>query len=149
MGALSALGGVNKTVGDTEIQTFSSDFRLAPEGIRSENLNVVVPAIGSMTGNGTISADHKLDFKMIAHLGRESAPSGQAGLAKSAAGGIPFKVEGTTSNPQIVPDVGGIVGGFANGLKSGNTQIPSNAKDLGQAADKLGGLLGRKKQPQQ
>jgi AsmA protein len=149
MGALSALGGVSK-VGDTEIQTLSSDFRVAPEGIRSDNLNVVVPAIGSMTGNGTISGDHKLDFKMIAHLGRQSSPAGQANVAKAAeAGGIPFKVQGTTSNPQIVPDVGGIVGGFANGLKSGNTPIPSNSKDLGQAADKLGGLFGRKKQPQQ
>ena len=148
MGSLAAFSGVSK-VGDTEIQTFSSDFRVAPEGIRSENLNVVVPSIGSMTGNGTISADHKLDFKMIAHLGRPSNPSGQANLAKAAGNGdIPFKVQGTTSNPQIVPDVAGIVGGLANGLKSGNTAIPSNGKDLGQAIDKLGGLLGRKKNPQ-
>jgi AsmA protein len=146
MGSLSALGGINKTVGDTEIQTLSSDFRVAPEGIRSENLNVVVPSIGAMTGSGTISADKKLDFKMVAHLGRQSNPSGQGAVAKATAGGgIPFKVEGTTSNPQIVPDVGGIVGGFANGVK-GNAPIPSNSKDLGQAVDKLGGLLGRKKQ---
>jgi AsmA protein len=148
MSALAAFGGINR-VGDTDIQTLSSDFRVTPEGIRSENLNVVVPSIGAMTGNGTISADHKLDFKMIAHLGRQSNPSGQASLAKAAgSGGIPFKVQGTTSNPQIVPDVEGIVGGFANGLKSGNTAIPSNSKDLGQAIDKLGGLLGRKKNPQ-
>lgn len=140
MGALSAFSGVSK-VGDTEIQTFSSDVRVAPEGIRSDNVNLVVPSIGSMTGNGTISADKKLDFKMIAHLGGQSNSSG---LAK-AAGGIPFKVEGTTSNPQIVPDVGGIAGGLANGIKSGNPQIPSSGKDLGEAAGKLGGLLGRKK----
>lgn len=141
MGSLGALAGVSK-VGDTDIQTFSSDMRVAPEGIRSDNLNVVVPSIGAMTGSGTISADHKLDFKMIARLGRQSG-SAQP-LAKAAGGGgIPFKVEGTTSNPQIVPDVGGIVGSYANGLKNG--AIPSNSKDLGQAVDKLGGLLGRKK----
>jgi AsmA protein len=147
MGALSTFSGVGK-VGDTEIQTLSSDFRVAPEGIRSDNLNVVVPAIGSMTGSGTISADHKLDFKMIAHLGREGNSAGQNNLARAAAGGLPFKVQGTTSNPQIVPDVAGIVGGFANGVKSGNAPIPSNPNDLGQAVDKLGGLLGRKKNPQ-
>jgi len=141
MGSLGALAGVSK-VGDTDIQTFSSDMRVAPEGIRSDNLNVVVPSIGAMTGNGTISPDHKLDFKMIAHLGRQS--SSAQPLAKAAAGGgIPFKVEGTTSNPQIVPDVGGIVGSYANGLKNG--AIPSSSKDVGQAVDKLGGLLGRKK----
>jgi len=95
-----------------------------------------------MTGSGTISVDHKLDFKMIARLGRQS--SSAQPLAKAAGGGgIPFKVEGTTSNPQIVPDVGGIVGSYANGLKNGS--IPSNSKDVGQAVDKLGGLLGRKK----
>ena len=142
MGSLGALAGVSK-VGDTDIQTFSSDMRVAPEGIRSDNLNVVVPSIGAMTGNGTISPDHKLDFKMIAHLGRQSSSAAQP-LAKAAAGGgIPFKVEGTTSNPQIVPDVGGIVGGYANGLKNG--AIPSSSKDVGQTVDKLGGLLGRKK----
>jgi AsmA protein len=144
MGSLGSLAGINKT-GDTEIQTFSSDMRVAPEGIRSDNLNVVVPSIGAMTGAGTISADHKLDFKMIAHLGRQSAPSGQTNLAK-AAGGIPFKVQGTTSNPEIVPDIAGIVGSYANGLKNG--AIPSNSKDLGQAIDKLGGLLGHKKSSQ-
>ncbi|PYU28717.1 MAG: hypothetical protein DMG31_19370 [Acidobacteria bacterium] len=147
MSAISAFGGINKG-GDTEIQTFSSDFRVAPEGIRSENLNLVVPSIGSITGNGTISIDHKLDFKMIAHLGGQGS-SVQASLAKAAgSGGIPFKVQGTTSNPQIVPDLEGIVGGLANGLKSGNTAIPSNGKDLGQAVDELGGLFGGKKKPQ-
>ena len=141
MGSLGSLAGISK-VGDTDIQTFSSDVRVAPEGIRNDDVNLVVPSIGAMTGSGTISADHKLDFKMIAHLGRQS--SSAQPLAKPAAGGgIPFKVEGTTSNPQIVPDVGGIVGSYANGLKNG--AIPSSSKDVGQAVDKLGGLLGRKK----
>jgi AsmA protein len=147
MGALSAFAGLNKTVGDTDIQTLSSDFRLAPEGIRSDNLNVVVPSIGAMTGSGTISADHKLDFKMIARLGRPDSAAGQANLTP-AGGVIPFKVEGTTSNPQIVPDIGGIVGGFASGLKNGSTPIPSNSKDVGQALDQLRGLFGGKKKTQ-
>jgi AsmA protein len=152
MGALASFAGVSK-VGDTEIQTFSSDFRLAPEGIRSDNLNVVVPTIGSMTGNGTISPDHKLDFKMIAHLGGQSS-SPQASLAKVAGsgGGIPFRVQGTASNPQVVPDLGGAVGGLASGLAGGltngaKTAIPTNGKDLGEAAGKLGGLFGGKQKP--
>jgi AsmA protein len=155
MTALAAFTGVSKTA-DTEIQTFSSDLRVAPEGIRSDNLNLVVTSIGSMTGNGTISADHKLDFKMLAHLGAQSNSSPQAGLAKVASsGGIPFKIQGTTSNPQFIPDVAGIVGGLAGGLGNGITNnglangaksaIPTNTKDLGQA---LGGLFGNKKKPQ-
>jgi AsmA protein len=155
MTALAAFTGVSKTA-DTEIQTFSSDLRVAPEGIRSDNLNLVVTSIGSMTGNGTISADHKLDFKMLAHLGAQSTSSPQAGLAKVASsGGIPFKIQGTTANPQFIPDVAGIVGGLAGGLGNGitnnglangaKTAIPTNTKDLGQA---LGGLFGNKKKPQ-
>jgi AsmA protein len=150
MTALAAFTGVSKTA-DTEIQTFSSDVRVAPEGIRSDNLNLVVTSIGSMTGNGTISADHKLDFKMLAHLGSQSNSSPQAGLAKVASsGGIPFKIQGTTSNPQFIPDVAGIVSGLAGGLGNGvangaKSAIPTNTKDLGQA---LGGLFGNKKKPQ-
>jgi len=149
MGSLAAFTGVSK-VGDTEIQTFSSDMRVAPDGIRSDNLNVVVPSIGSMTGNGVISPDHKLDFKMIAHLGGQSSAPATASLAKATAGGgIPFRVAGTTSNPEIIPDVGGLVGGVAGGLTNGaKSAIPSNSKDLGQAAGKLGGLFGGKKKPQ-
>jgi AsmA protein len=147
MTALAAFTGASKTA-DTEIQTFSSDVRVAPEGIRSDNLNLVVTSIGSMTGNGTISADHKLDFKMLAHLGSQSSSSPQAGLTKAASnGGIPFKIQGTTSNPQFIPDVAGIVGGLASGLGNGvangaKSAIPTNTKDLGQA---LGGLFGKKK----
>jgi AsmA protein len=150
MTALAAFTGVSKTA-DTEIQTFSSDVRVAPEGIRSDNLNLVVTSIGSMTGNGTISADHKLDFKMLAHLGSQSNSSPQAGLAKlGSSGAIPFKIQGTTSNPQFIPDVAGIVGGLAGGLGNGvangaKSAVPTNTKDLGQA---LGGLLGNKKKPQ-
>ena len=149
MGSLAAFTGVSK-VGDTEIQTFSSDMRVAPEGIHSDNLKVVVPSIGSMTGSGVISVDHKLDFKMIAHLGAQTASSPQTNLSKNLGSqGIPFKVQGTTSNPQIVPDVGGLVGGFAGGLTNGaKPAIPSNSKDIGQAVDKLGGLFGGKKKTQ-
>jgi AsmA protein len=153
MTALAAFTGVNKA-SDTEIQTFSSDLRVAPEGIRSDNVNLVVTSIGAMTGNGTISADHKLDFKMLAHLGGQSNSSPQAGLAKVASsGGIPFRIQGTTSNPQFIPDVAGIVGGLTGGVTNGLTNgaksaIPTNTKDLGEAAGKLGGLFGNKKKPQ-
>ena len=67
MGALSSFAGVPKG-SDTVIQTLSSDVRVAPDGIRTDNLNVVVPAIGSMTGSGTISPKQELDYKMVAKL---------------------------------------------------------------------------------
>ena len=139
LGSISALSGIGK-VGDTEIQTFSTTIRVSPEGIRSDNLNVVLTSIGSMTGKGTISPDHKLDFNTLLHLGKQSAPSGQT-LVASSSGGIPLKIEGTTSDPQFRPDLSGMAGSLANGLKSA---VPVNGQNAGQEVNKLGGLFGKK-----
>ncbi len=142
LGSISALSGLGK-VGDTEIQTFSTTVRIAPEGIQSDNLDVVLPSMGAMTGKGTISPDHKLDFNMILHLGKQSAPSGQTAVAANlAGGGIPVKIEGTTSDPQFRPDMKAAVGSLANGLKGAN---PVNGQNVGQEVNKLGGLFGKKK----
>ena len=142
LGSISALSGLGK-VGDTEIQTFSTTVRVAPEGIQSDNLNVVLPSMGAMTGKGTISPDHKLDFNMILHLGKQGAPSGQTAIAANlAGGGIPVKIEGTTSDPQFRPDMKAAVGSLANGLKGAN---PVNGQNVGQEVNKLEGLFGKKK----
>jgi AsmA protein len=145
MGALSSFAGIPKA-SDTVIETFSSDVRVAPEGIRSDNLNLVVPAIGSITGNGTVAANQALDFKLVAHLTSSGSPIGKlAGIAaigggqKAGAGGIPFKIQGTTSNPVFVPDIAGIAGGLGKGVVSG---VPTGGQDLGK---QLGGLFGGKK----
>jgi AsmA protein len=144
MGALSSFAGIPKA-SDTVIETFSSDVRVAPEGIRSDNLNLVVPAIGSITGNGTISANQALDFKLVAHLSGSTSPIGKlAGIAALGGGqkggaGIPFKIQGTTSNPVFVPDVTGIASGLGKGVVSG---VPTGGESLGK---QLGGLFGGKK----
>jgi AsmA protein len=141
LGSISALSGIGK-VGDTEIQVFSTTVRVAPEGIRSDNLNVVLTSIGSVTGKGTISPDHKLDFNTLLRLGKQSAASGQTLLASNASGGgIPLKIEGTTSDPQFRPDLSGMAGSLANGLKGA---VPVNGQNAGQAINKLGGLFGKK-----
>ena len=142
LGSISALSGVGR-VGDTDIQTFSSNVRVAPEGIRSDNLNVVLPSVGSMTGKGTISADHKLDFNVVLRLGKQGSSGGQTAVATNfAGGGIPLKIEGTTSDPQFRPDLSGVAGNLANGLKGAK---PANSQDLQQQINKLGGLFGKKK----
>jgi AsmA protein len=146
MGALSSFAGIPKG-SDTVIQTFSSDLRVAPEGIRSDNLNLVVPAIGSMTGNGTVGADQSLNFVMVAHLGASSSPVGAiaglvsaAGGQKGSGGGIPFKIQGTTSKPEFIPEVGAMAGSIAKGALG---SVPASGQDI---EKQLGGLFGKKKQ---
>ncbi len=152
LGGLGAFAGLsNKSGSDTTIQTLSSQLRVAPEGIRADSVNLVVEGIGTITGNGTISADHALNFKMLAKLsGISQSPigaiagiAGMAGLggkqgiaAGIASNGIPFTIQGTTSNPTFVPDVAGLAKGMGK-----NAASPSQ-QNLGGI---LGGLLKGKK----
>ena len=143
LGALSSFAGVPKG-SDTVIQTLSSAVRSAPEGIRLDNLNLIVPVIGSLSGSGTIAPNHALDFKMVARLTNSASPlGGIAKLASAGSGqnGIPFKIQGTTSNPSFIPDMSGIAGGLAKGLISTPNQVPG-VQNLGGA---LGGLFGKSK----
>jgi AsmA protein len=103
LGAISALSGKN-TGNDTTIQNFSSDVHVAPEGTRADNINLTIPSIGVVTGAGTVSPANELAFKMNA------AVSGM---------GIPFTVEGTTSDPKFMPDVKGLAAGFLKGALGG------------------------------
>ena len=146
MGALSSFAGVPKG-SDTVIETFSSNLRVAPEGIRADNLNLVVPAIASMTGSGTIGGDQALNFQMVANLSTSNSPMGKiGGLAsagggpKGSAGGIPFRIQGTTSKPEFVPEVGAMAGNLVKGVVG---SVPANGQNLGKQVE---GLFGKKKQ---
>jgi AsmA protein len=145
LGALSAFAGKSVSNPDTTIQNFSTDAHLSPEGTRADNLNLTVPAIGVITGAGTVSPAGALAFKMLANLQGGMA----GGLAQVAGGGkgIPFSIAGTTSKPEFVPDLKGMAGGLAGGALQG---VLSGSKagggKAGSAADALGGLLGKKKQ---
>ncbi|HVP51944.1 MAG TPA: AsmA family protein [Terriglobales bacterium] len=147
MKVLSALSGLKSSSSDTLIETFSSNLRVAPEGIRADNLNIVVPSIGSMTGNGTVSSNNALNFHMVATLAQSSGLMGGMtkgmpllGGGSSKGGGIPFMIQGTTAQPVFVPDVGGMVkGAISNPLQ----QLPGQQdKGLGGA---LQGIFGGKK----
>jgi AsmA protein len=116
MAAIAAFGGVPRST-DTIIETFHSDVRVAPDGIKADALNMVVHSIGSLAGGGTIAPKGTMDFRMVGSLG--------------SVRGVPFKIQGTTANPVFVPDVSAAVG---NILKSPDSAIKT-----------LGGLFGKKK----
>lgn len=150
LGALGSFAGLGGNSGsDTEIQTLSAVLRVDPSGTRAQNLNLVVPTVGSITGDGFVSATSQLDCSLIAKLGG----SGAMGAATSALssfgggksqGGIPFKIEGTTSHPVFVPEVGAMaksmLKGIAGGAAAGGQNNPAN-----QVQGALGGLFGKKK----
>ena len=139
----SAMSEVAKLAGiqagsNTDIQSFSTNVRIAPEGVTTDNILLNVPALGQLTGAGTISASHALNFTMRATV--QGGAGVMAIIGQNGPTTIPFFIQGTSSDPvfrpdvrgmatanmknlqQIAPDVAkkanGILGGFLDGLKS-------------------------------
>ena len=135
---IGALAGI-PSGSDMMIQALSSKLRVAPEGIRADAIQLVVPGVGTLTGDGVIGSNNSLNFKMRAKLANGGGAMGQLvnlsnmGMAK---GDIPFFIQGTTQNPVFLPDVAGMMG---NSMKA----PVQGTQGLGNV---LGGLFGKKKQ---
>ena len=148
LGTLSAFAGKSVSNPNTSIENASLNARVAPEGTKADNINLTVPAIGVITGAGTVSPSGELAFKMLADLkgGMVGGLSTVAGAA-SGKGGIPFAIQGTTDNPKFIPDVGGMVGGLATGAVGNVANVAKGQVPGADAVTKgLGGVLGKKKQ---
>ena len=157
LGAIAAFTG-NKSSTDTLIQTFSSALRVAPEGIKADNIVLDVPSLGTVTGNGVIAGDNSLDFKMLIKLAGTAnnlLGSLAGGSASAQSKGLPFLITGKTSNPVFRPALGSAVTGdlqnsllnAVQGNKGNKTDQQNQQKpDL---KDALGGLFNKKKKPQQ
>ena len=140
LGALSAFAGKAASNPDTSIQNASLNARVAPEGTKADNINLTVLSVGVITGAGTVSPAGALNFKMLADLkGGVAGGLTQVASLGSGKGGIPFAIEGTTSNPHFVPDMKGMAGGIAQGAM-GDMKGVTKANP----ASAISGLLGKK-----
>jgi AsmA protein len=149
----------------TVIRSLSMNLSIAAGAIRTDNLVLVAPALGSATGSGTVAASGALDYHVnlkVAALGAGGGGAAGAGgiggqllgmipggatksiggLAGNALkGGIPITVGGTTANPTFAPNLSGMLGGArgaAGGASSGANKGQSPGNSVGNA---LGGLL--------
>lgn len=139
-GVASLLG--NKTGSNTSIQSFSSNFRVTPEGIQTQNIDLLVPTMGRVTGNGSISPGNALDYKMTMKLASEgSGGSPLVGDVGGLTGSIPFSITGTTANPNFSPDLSHMAENSAKSLV-GNLMGAGN-KSSG-VVNSLEGLFGKK-----
>jgi AsmA protein len=165
MSAISSLAGI-KSGKDLLIEKMTSNVRMAPEGIKVDSFNAVVTGVGTLVGGGAIDSKNNLDFKMAATLtsalGSVATPVSDAGsllgkVTGGAGGGnggcksgttVPFLIQGTTSDPKFVPDVGGLAAGLLKSqLGCAGKMIPG----LGQSGNttsnpvgQLGGLFKKK-----
>ncbi len=171
LSSISALTGI-KTGQDLTIEKLTSNVRVAPAGIQADNFNAVMPQLGTLVGGGNINAKNQMDFKMAATLAQgiaaASPVAGAAGglLGQVLGGGatkcknttgptIPFQIQGTTSDPKFIPDVGGLAAGMlksqlgcvAGGAAPGGQNLNNIKQNPAGALQQLGGLLGGKKKP--
>jgi AsmA protein len=164
MSGVASLAGV-KSGKDLDIEKFTSNVRVAPDGIKTDNVDASVQGVGTLTGAGTIDSKNNLDFKMVATLtsalGDAASPVSTLGgaLGKATGGGggcksgaaVPFQIQGTTADPKFIPDVGGAAAsmlksqlGCAGGLGANGAKAAGSAPaDVGKA---LGGLFKKKSQ---
>jgi len=108
--AIEKLAGL-KTGPNTDIQSFAANVRMAPEGSSVQDIKLVAPAIGELSGGGTVSPAQALDFKMLAAIGAKGDTS------------VPFRIQGTAANPvfkldmkAFASDLGKTGGGLLKGL---------------------------------
>jgi AsmA protein len=107
----------------TTIQTLTASVAASPEGTSVRDIRVVAPAVGELTGAGTVSPEHTLNFQMRATVKASShilTALGQKGDVT-----IPFLIAGTSSNPSFTPDVKGA----AKETLQQYTKDPSKALD--------------------
>jgi len=112
VGGMASLAGIENSP-DTLIESIQGKVRVAPEGIRLEDLNIVMADMGPITGAGTVSADNHLDFHMQAELHAGHGALGDIRAVASlgqGSGGVPFEVQGTTANPVFVSHAAGTLG---------------------------------------
>jgi AsmA protein len=129
MAAIEKLAGI-KGGPDTEIQTLSANVRVAPDGSSAQEMKLVVPAIGDLSGAGTVSPANDLDFKMSATVHTSGL------LAVVGNTPIPFTVQGTCADPVFRPDYKAVV---REKVKSVEGELEKGAGGL------IRGLLGGKK----
>lgn len=160
MSKVAALAGI-KTGKDLEIEKFTSNVHMAPTGLKADNIDLVVPSLGTVVGGGTLDSKNNMNFNLVATV--SSSVLGSAGgsvggdMGKLLGGGsncknggikVPLQVHGTTSNPEFVPDVGGATASlFKSELSCVGGTGNASAGSAAGVVNQLGSLFGKKKKP--
>lgn len=160
MTKVAALAGI-KTGKDLDIEKFTSNVHMAPTGLKADNIDLLVPSLGTVVGGGTLDSKNNMNFNLVATVSTSvlGSAGGSVGgnVGKLLGGGsdcknggikVPLQVHGTTSNPEFVPDVGGATASlFKSELSCAGGAGNTSAGSATGMINELGGLLGKKKKP--
>jgi AsmA protein len=111
---IAALSGV-ETGDTTQFKKLSMNVRLTNPGTTVNKIDAEILAMGEVSGIGSISPDDYLDFKLVV-IGVKAKGVGKVGIGllsvlsgSSGATAVPMRVTGTSEEPSITADVGGLV----------------------------------------
>jgi AsmA protein len=108
-----------KTGDTTDFEKLRANVRITNSGVVADKIDAVIPAMGELSGSGSVSPANQLDFDLIVKaisakgIGRIGVglltKLNRSGATSGDASGVPLHVTGTPEDPYITADVGSIV----------------------------------------
>jgi hypothetical protein len=171
LSAVTALTGA-KTGSVTAIRSLRANVNINQGNVRTDNVALNVPALGTATGAGTISAAGALNYNVILKLtgvvgtGQPGSSAGVGGIAGQLMGmipsggaagsvgnittsalrnGVPVAIGGTTSNPTFSPNLSGLASSAATSFVEGKSSSGKTSNSTDSLTNALGGLLNHHK----
>jgi AsmA protein len=171
LSSVGSLAGI-KSGSDLDIEKLTTNIHMAPDGLKADSLDLVVPALGTVVGGGTLDSKNNMNFNLVATVKSSLLTNAAGSMAGGAGGGavggvmgsvlggggtnckdggvkVPLQIHGTTANPQITPDVGGATASLmksqltcAGGAGNAATGIAGAAIKNPDAAGAVGALGG-------
>ncbi len=118
---------------DTYFESLTTGLRIAPEGLRTDNIQIVVPSIGVIHSAGTVSVNHAVNYKMIATV--HSAGGLISIVNPGGKSTVTFSITGTSSAPIFQADMNAIAAERTQTIQNMGSEAAKKASDI------LGGLL--------
>ena len=125
---------------DTFIEKLYADMRWNAQGIAVNDILLAVPALGELSGAGTISPQQELDFTMRASV----SPVALESFTEGRSFEISFFVRGDAADPKFVPDYKDAVNSLIDAFVTGKSREGGEANQGNRVIDSLKGIFGRK-----
>jgi hypothetical protein len=125
---------------DTLIEKLSTAMRWTTQGIAVNDIQLVIPAFGTLSGEGTISPQQELDFTMQATINSSLL----AAFTNGNAVNVRFFVRGGAADPEFIPDYKDAARSLIDAALSGEAPEPGLTNKVNRIRDSLKGLLRRK-----